>query len=270
MGGASSMPVQCGKNICRSGICCNDACGICSALDGACPDILCGAPPQEACAALPAAPVVLGCAQELGVAVDPNAAASVSVPDGSVTEQETHAHAGGCLEPLIKLQANGPALSAQAVSWSITFGNRSWDVEAVAEGSRFPSLLGERVSVSYSYEFGGFGPTRRELSVVTKLSPSRGVWIAEGGDLGQLGKLPLLLSQGQIACSATEQCGSYNRYDIAATDPLSMKTIAVPHGQTSSFGEWVIVHGGYAEQTSAGTSCADWFVADVHVAILGL
>jgi len=79
----------------------------------------------------------------------------------------------------------------------------------------------------------------------------------------------LLLSQGQVACSATEQCGSYARYDIAAADPLSMKLVTVSHGQTSKFGPWVVVHGGYEAQTSTGM-CPDWFVADVHVAIFGL
>jgi hypothetical protein len=46
--------------------------------------------------------------------------------------------------------------------------------------------------------------------------------------------------------------------------------VSVAQGETGRLGPWVIVHGGYAEQTSATTACADWSVADVHVAILGL
>jgi hypothetical protein len=212
---------------------------------------------------------VLGCAQELGVLLDPTTDTTVSVPLGVVSVEEPRARAGGCLEPLLNLQANGALLSAQALSWTVTAGNRSWDVEALADGNPLPSLLGQKVSVSYSYGFGGFGPTRRQLSVVTEMSPSHGVWIAEGGDLPQLGKLPLLLWQGQVVCMATEQCGSYNRYDIGATDPLSMKMVQVSYGQTGRLGAWVIVHGGYEEQTSASSACADWFVADAGVAILG-
>lgn len=49
-----------------------------------------------------------------------------------------------------------------------------------------------------------------------------------------------------------------------------MQLLTVAHGQTAMFGPWVVVHGGYKEQTSANSACADWFVADVHVAILGL
>ena len=202
--------------------------------------------------------------------MDPGASASLSLPNGVVIGELTGVVEGGCLEPLLRLQANGPELSAQAKTWTISGGGRAWDVEVVVEGQQIPSLVGQKVSLSYDYQFGGFGPTRRELSVATLMSLSHGVWIAEGGDLPELGKLPLLLSQGNIACSASEQCGGYARYDINATDPLSMKTVPISHGQTGRFGPWVIVHGGYEEQTSAATSCLDWFVADVHVAILGL
>jgi len=268
--GTGSMPVQCGKIFCDSGVCCNAVCGICGTPDGACPEIGCAAPAQDACAALPAAPVVLGCAQELGIEVDPSAPAPVAVPLADVSAEEPRARPGGCLEPLLDLQTAGPALFAQAVSWTVTTGDRSWDVEAVVEGNKLPSLLGQKVSVSYAYEFGGFGPSHRQLSVVTKLSPSYGIWIAEGGDLPELGELPLLLSQGDAVCSTAGQCGSYSRYGIGATDPLSMRLVTVAHGQTGRLGPWVIVHGGFEEQTSTSSPCSDWFVADVHLAILGL
>jgi hypothetical protein len=263
------MTVQCGKTFCPAkAICCNPVCGICGSAEGACPDIACGGTPQDDCQALPPAPVVLGCVQEVGKPQDPNLA-SVFVADGQVTLEVPGALEGGCLEALLGLRANGPSLAAQAISWTITSGNRSWDVEAVVEGNKVPSFGGQRVTLSYTFEFGGFGPSRRQVSVVSTMSPSHGVWIEEGGDLPQLGELPLELSRGASACSTTEQCGSYQRYEIAATDPLSMKTFAVAHGQTARFGPWVVVHGGYEEQTTAGT-CPDWFVADVHVAILGL
>ena len=83
------------------------------------------------------------------------------------------------------------------------------------------------------------------------------------------GKLPLLLSRGSASCSASEQCGSYERYSLVAVDPLSMTTLSLGHGQVGTFAQWEVVHGGYEAQTSTGM-CPDWFVADVHVAIFGL
>jgi hypothetical protein len=226
---------------------------------------------QDGCASLSTAPSVLSCVQEFGKPTDPLAPVTVSAPNAEITSEVSGALGGGCLEPLLKLQTNGPALSAQAMSWIVADGVRKWDVEVVVEGSKIPSLGGgQKVSLSYLYQFGGFGPTRRELSVVTQMSPSHGVWTAEGGDLPQLGNMPLPLARGKSLCTTSEQCGSYERYDIRATDPLSMKMLTVSHGQTAVFGPWVIVHGGYEEQTSENSACADWFVADVHVAILGL
>lgn len=194
----------------------------------------------------------------------------MSAPNAQITSEISGALQGGCLESLLEPLANGPELSFQAMSWIVADGVRKWDVEAVVEGNKIPSLgSGQKVSLSYVYEFGGFGPTRRELSLVTQMSPSHGVWTAEGGDLPELGNLPLSLRRGKSVCTTSEQCGSYDRYDIRATDPISMKMLSVSHGQTATFGPWAIVHGGYEQQTSPNSACADWFVADVHVAILG-
>lgn len=267
--GQPAMAVPCGKTFCAPGsICCNAVCGVCGSADGACPDIACGGTTQKDCRAFPPAPVVLGCVQQVGKPFDPNFS-GVYVPEGQVTFELAGALEGGCLEPLLALQANGAALSAQAMSWTISDGKQQWDVEAVVEGNKIPSLGGQRVSLRYAYKFGGFGPTNRELSVVSRMSPSHGVWVFEAGDLPELARMPLALSRGAATCSTNEECGKYERYDLAATDPLSMKTLDVAHGQTARFGPWVVVHGGYEEQTSAG-GCPDWFVADVHVAILGL
>jgi hypothetical protein len=267
VGGQASMLVQCGKRFCPAGeVCCDAVFGMCAPADGSGTNSACM---QSDCALVPPAPVMLSCVRELGTVMDPSVPVNVSVPNAEISSEVVGALEGGCLEPLLRLQTNGPALSGQAMSWTISDGKRLWDVEAVVENNKIPSLQGQKVSLSYLYQFGGFGPSRRELSVVSQMSASHGVWIAEGGDVPQLGKLPLLLSRGSVNCSASEQCGTYERYSLVAFDPLSMITASLGHGQTGSFAQWVIVHGGFEEQTSAGM-CPDWFVADVHVAIFGL
>jgi hypothetical protein len=272
VGGQASMPVPCGKTFCPAdSICCNGVCGVCVPADGVCPEIGSGCRPiQDGCASLSTAPSVLGCVQEFGKPTDPSDTVTVSAPNAEITSEVSTWLNGGCLEPLLRQQTNADALLAQSVSWIVADGTRKWGVEAVVEGSKIPSLgSGQKVSLTYVYEPGGFGPTRRELSLVTQMSASHGIWTAEGGDLLQLANMPLSLARGKSLCTTSEQCGSYERYDIRATDPLTMKMLTVPHGQTAMIGPWLIVHGGYEEQTSA-SSCPDWFVADVHVAILGL
>jgi len=193
----------------------------------------------------------------------------LSLPNVEVTGELVGSLEGGCLEPLLRDQANGPELVGQVMSWTVSDGSLSWDVEVVVEGEQVPSLVGQRVSLDYIYEPGGFGPTHRELSLVSRMSPSHGVWIAEGGDLDELKGLPFQLDRGGSVCAANGSCGDYERYDITATDPLTMASLLVPHGQSTRFGPWLVKHGGYAEATGPG-QCLDWFVADVHVAILGL
>lgn len=269
MGGASELLVPCGKTFCpAASICCNAVCGTCSTTDGACPDIGC-TDPFNSCEGAPIPPVVLGCAYAVGTAAQPEIPVNFTVPQCVVSTELSGVLEGGCLEPLIRNRGNGPELAAQAVAFTVTDGDRYWNAEVVVEGNNIPSLLGQKVRLDYRFEPGGFGPDVRHLALVSYGSRSHGVWIAEGGDIPDLGALPLQLISASVVCSSTEQCGSYERYDLAATDPVTMAGIRVPYAQAAQLGPWVIAHGGYEEQTSAGT-CPDWFVAHAQVGILGL
>jgi hypothetical protein len=221
------------------------------------------------CAAITPAPVLLACVREHGAPVAPEADMSLAVPMAQVTGESFGALEGGCLDPLLEYETNRAALSAQATSWTVTDGGRAWDVEFVVEGNEVPNLMGQSVSLSYSYQYGEFSPTLRHLSMTTLSSPSHGLWIAEAGDLPDFGELPLLLSRGPVACSSCDDCGGYEGYEISASDPLSMETVHLEHARSGVLGPYIIVHGGYRQQTSTTSPCSDWFVADVHVAILG-
>lgn len=261
------MPVPCGKTFCPAhSICCNPVCGICGSEDGACPDIGCPEP-VDGCSAAPTPPVVLGCAQQMGTTADPTAPMSLSAT-GSAIAAKRGVLKGGCLEQLLQNRTNGPELAAEATSFTVKNGSQVWIVEVVVEGHTLPDLIGEKVRINYDYKFGGFGPTFRVLALASLNSRSHGIWVAEGGDLPELASLPLMLTRGGLVCSTAEQCGSYARYDIVATDPLTMTGTNVPHAQSAAFGPWNVIHAGYEEQTQAGM-CPDWFVADAQVAILG-
>lgn len=265
-GGQIVMPVPCGKTLCPE-FCCDAVCGICGTADGACPDIACVDPGETCRGGNP--PVVLGCAQRGGVPTGPTDSAQVNVPSGVVVS-EVNGSQGGCLEPLLKGQPNWPELLAQVMSFTVNGGNNDfWNVEVIVGGSRLPSLLGQKVRLTYEYKFGGFGPTFRQLSLVSLQSPSLGVWTAEGGALPELNNLPLLRTQGAVDCSANEPCGSYDRFSIVVTDPLTMGSVDVPYAQTRRLGPWEIVHAGYERQSSP-SMCPDWFVAHALVGVVGL
>lgn len=250
------------------------ATGATSSTGGGDPGSMGGKPSKsDDCESVPPAPVILACAHDLATPIPPfppfDTVTRVSVPNGQVSSERVGALQDGCLAPLLLGWPNKVALLAQATSWTVTEGDRVFVVEVVVEGNQLPSLDGQEVSLTFFHEPGEFSPTRRELSMVTLTNPAHGIWMGEGGDLSEIGNLPLQLSRSKTVCSTSEECGSYERYDIDAVEPLTTSTVSVPHGQTSKLGPWDIVHGGYAEQTSDGGSCLDWFVADVHVAILG-
>lgn len=247
--------------------------GATSSTGGGDPGGMGGQPSQDDCESVPPAPVILACAHDLGTPIPLfppfDTVTMVSVPNGQISSETVGAREDGCLKPLLLGSPNKPALLAQAMSWTVTEGDRVFLVEVVVEGNQMPSLDGQEVSLTYLHEPEDFSPTRMELSLVTLTSPTHGVWTSEGGDLPELGNLPLQLSRSKTVCATSEECGSYERYDIDAVEPLTTSTVSVPHGQTSKLGPWAIVHGGYAEQTSNSGACADGYVADVRVAILG-
>lgn len=248
--------------------------GATSSTGGGDPGGMGGQPSKlDDCASVPHAPVILACAHDLATPIPPfppfDTVTRVSVPNGQISSERVGALEDGCLAPLLLGWPNKLALLAQATSWTVTEGDRVFVVEVVVEGNQLPSLDGQEVSLTFFHEPGEFSPTRRELSMVTLTNPAHGIWTAEGGELSELGNLPLQLSRSKTVCSTSEECGSYERYDIDAVEPLTTSTVSVPHSQSASLGPWAIVHGGYAEQTSDDGPCADWYMADVSVAILG-
>ena len=79
------------------------------------------------------------------------------------------------------------------------------------------------------------------------------------------------MSRGDAVCSTADMCGDWRRYNITVGG-LGGPLTEVPHGATQTITlpgtQYTVVHGGYAEQISPSSTCADWFVADVHVGMV--
>ena len=95
-------------------------------------------------------------------------------------------------------------------------------------------------------------------------SPS-GQGVASGGSVSDLGNVPLTFRQGAAICAQHDTCGDWNRYDLEVLDNGGWTRL--PHGATLTLGGYRVIHGGVAEQVSAA-GCPDWYVADVHVAVI--
>jgi len=216
------------------------------------------------------APVVVACVRETGQVFDLEEQIKLSVPEAQVVEERIGVMKGSCLEPFLRRARTALAVADRAKTFRIAAGDRSWDVEIAVEGSDIPSLEGQTVSLSYSYHPEDFSPTLMHLGLATLSNPARGVWVAQGGELVELQDLPLQLSRGGVACSGSDDCLRYDGYEIHVMQAPGEPTLNVPYGQAATLGPWIVVHGGYLEQTSVIEACADAFVADVNVAIFGL
>jgi hypothetical protein len=215
---------------------------------------------------LETAPVLRSCMKRSNESADasPFAAPVDYSVHGSVQSVVNGALKGGCMESTLALEGAAPELAAQTKSLLVRDVGQLWDVEYLIPGVNLPDLSGSNVDVSYHYQFGGFGPTQRRLSVVSDRGAS--IHQADGGDLGDLVGLPVMLTQGAAICSSIAMCGDWQRYDMNAS--VGDFSTVVTHGGTARVGEFLVVHGGYAEQTSPNSSCPDYFVADVHVAVV--
>jgi hypothetical protein len=269
--GGSSVGVACGKTFCAEGeVCCSPGCGICASPNGACPAIACvdvGPPAPLDCNNFFTAPVLRSCMQPFGeTPAPPTYGEPVDLSaHGTVKSMTNGALEGGCMESLLKLEGAGPELAAQTTSLLVYDGlGKGWDIEYLVPVLNPADFTGAVVDVKYHYRFGGFGPTERQLSVVG--NSGQAIYQAEGGDVKQLTGLPVQLSRGEAVCSTQDTCGNWQRYNLLAT--TANVSAMVGHGGVAQVGDYYIVHGGYAEQTSSNTSCADWYVADVHVGIV--
>lgn len=146
-------------------------------------------------------------------------------------------------------------------------------IVGLAAGGLAPELLpvlGDAVEVDYSFLFGGFGPNRGQLTIRS----TEGDLLAYVGHGAGAQSIPkpewLTLTRGEARCSESSDCGAWSEYHLVVSHDEAMfdDPTVVLYGGTAELDRWTVHHGGYEEQTSESGTCADWFVADLKVALL--
>jgi hypothetical protein len=153
------------------------------------------------------------------------------------------------------------ALTAHADSDA---GAADWDVEYEVPANIVTWKAGQHIDVAYTQNGGGWSP------LVSSLTLNHGqavdVYVGIGGGGYDLSDVPLTFRQGPAICFEREACGNWSGYDLEVKDTSGWARL--PYGSTTSVGGYVVVHGGMAEQLTADSSCADWYISYVRVAVL--
>jgi hypothetical protein len=216
-----------------------------------------------ACSALPKVPTVGLCVQPVGGWQD---GASITGQrsvqlGGTISAVAKGPVTGGCFQSAGDATSEIVALTVQA---STDAGATDWNVEYQVPANPVVWTVGEHIDVAYTRRGGGWSP---EISSLTlNFGQAVDVYVGSGGVVTDLGDVPLTFRPGAAICLQHDTCGDWSGYDLEVKDTSGWTR--VPYGTTTSIGGYRIVHGGVSEQLSSTTTCMDWYIADVQVAVL--
>ena len=180
---------------------------------------------------------------------------------GTITAVATGPLTGGCLQPGTATTGEIVALTVHADSDA---GAADWDVEYMVPTNIVTWKVGQHIDVAYTENGGGWFPLVSSLTL--NFGQAVDVYIGTGGQATDLSDVPLTFRQGSAICLEHDTCGDWSGYDLEVKDTNGWTRI--PYGTNTSVGGYVVIHGGMAEQLSANTACADWYVSHVRVAVL--
>jgi hypothetical protein len=181
--------------------------------------------------------------------------------NGTITAIAKGPVPGGCLLPSAEANSEIVALSVRTTTDATP---ADWDVEYQVPANNVVWTVGERVDVAYTRSAGGWSPTGSSL--ILNFGQAVDVYIGTGGTVADLGDVPMTFRRGSAICLQREQCGDWFGYDLEVKDTNGWTR--VPYGSTTSIGGYRIIHGGMSEQLAPSTTCKDWYVSDVQVAVL--
>ena len=143
-------------------------------------------------------------------------------------------------------------------------GAADWDVEYLVPANNVAWKAGQHIDVAYTQSGGGWVPLVASLTL--NFGQAVDVYIGVGGRDTDLSDVPLTFRQGPAICLEHHTCGDWSGYDLEVKDAGGW--VRIPYGSTSSVAGYIVIHGGMAEQLTANTACADWYVSHVRVAVL--
>ena len=221
------------------------------------------ASPLPVCADVLKTPAVDSCARPVGGwgSVPPGSGTTSVKLVGTITAVAKGPVTGGCLQPGSTTTGEIVALTVHADSDA---GAADWDVEYQVPANNVTWKAGQRIDVAYTQSGGGWVPLVSALTL--NVGQAVDVYIGIGGRDSDLSDVPLTFRQGPAICLEHHTCGDWSGYDLEVKDAGGW--LRLPYGATTSVAGYAVVHGGMAEQLTANTACADWYVSQVRVAVL--
>ncbi len=239
---------------------------------------LAACPTTAPCPDVADAPVVAACFQPEGGWDEGfwmNQEQPVQEVEGTITSIEAGT-VGACFTGGTHPGSDVDLAGADTVVLSIRDGDAdAWELAFVLPDAD-PELFGavdDEVTVRYHFRFGGFSP---DAGFAHLYGPEGIVAaVAESGGLESI-ELPgeVTLSDGGAICSRVEDCGEWSRHDLTVDTTLDESLDAFPLGYGATVaaqeGDHRFVHAGFEVTDDAYDTCADWFVADLTVALYPL
>jgi len=227
-----------------------------------------GGPPSDAtalavCSDLPAPPAIDSCVQPAGGwgTVPPGSGSLSAKFGGTITAVTQGPVAGGCLQPGSNATSEVVVLSVHA---DTDASAAEWDVEYQVPTNITTWKVGEHIDVAYALNGGGWSPTVSSLTL--NFGQAVDVYIGTGGQAADLSDVPLTFRQGSAICLEHDTCGDWSGYALEVK--VANGWVQVPYGGTTGVGGYMGIHGGMAEQLTSSSSCMDWYVSRVRVAVL--
>ena len=215
------------------------------------------------CSNLPAPPTLDSCVQPAGGWPDgPSYYTARSAKlSGTITAVAKGPMTGGCIQSSAGVTSDIVVLSVRA---NTDAGATDWDVEYQVPANIVTWTVGEHIDVAYAKTAGGWSPIVSSLTL--NFGQAVDVYIGSGGQAADLSDVPLTFRQGSAICLKHDTCGDWSGYDLEVKAPDGWTRI--PYGANTDISGYRIIHGGMAEQLSSSSSCADWYVSNVRVAVL--
>jgi hypothetical protein len=216
------------------------------------------------CAGYPQADPVTGCMMRQA-GDDAGLYSDVSrTVQGTVRAVAYYVPAGGCLASLLPA-GEGSARAGRPIAMVVVDGaGTAWDVEYYMPGGVSPLYVGDPVTVTYQYKFGGWSPSIRRL--VVSRSGTTIVYVLQGGSPTDAPDAPVKLSPGEAECTTTDTCGTWQKQQLFAWAPNGASA-SLATGGTAFLWPYYIANGGLYATTSYSSTCADWYVQGFSVGI---
>jgi hypothetical protein len=143
----------------------------------------------------------------------------------------------------------------------VSASGHRWTV-AMRDVKGFGVRDGAQVDLHLAYEWGGFSPEQRALSI--RVDGQLAFFYGLGGEVASL-PIPseLRVAQGAALCRTDGECGSWSSFQLEVAEASATAEQVLAPGESKQVGPYEVTHDGDDQQVPGvgDRGCADWFVS---------